>query len=216
MPRSRRSRNFPFFSGIPLLLLLVLEVQSFTTITVTTKFSPATTIRKISNPPFQLQDLQESKNSNNGPDDGEERFWVERWDAADTAEIRNDATMASCHTLAKFLAYDITLPIKEVPGMEVEDVVALLDTFTSCAILAVLWTGAGLVTRIFEGIGGEINWGRLMQTTMLAAPPWLLLELVLGWPAFEGPGVERIVIGSLGLLATMSLARFVSSSLLPR
>lgn len=149
-------------------------------------------------------------------------FLESRWEAADPWEIRSDATIVSCHTLARFLAYDMTTPIKTVPGYEVEDIIALLNTFTSCVVLASLWTIAGLVTRLFEttseeGGSEDTAWGRLVQTTTLAAPPWLILEYIFGWPTFESSnGAERIFLGSLGLLATMSLARLVSSKVLPR
>ena len=189
--------------ALGLFLAIMEEVQGF---------SPSNTMlsRTRNTPGFPLHD-------SNSKDPSEERFWVDRWGAADTWEVRQDATVLSCHTLARFLAYDVTLPIKEVPGLEVEDVIALLDTFTSCIVLALFWTSAGLVTQLFEDAdGGDTDWGRLVQTTMLAAPPWLLLEFTLGWPAFESTGVERIIVGSLGLLVTMSLARFVSSTLLPR
>lgn len=139
-----------------------------------------------------------------------EEFWGERWEAADQVEVRLDATLVSCHTLARFLSYDMALPPKEVPAWEIADVVSIIDTFTSALILAILWTVAGLVTRLFED---TTNWSRLLQTTAIAAPLWLSLELLLGWPAAGDDGVERIVLGALGLLATMSLGRLVPTFL---
>jgi hypothetical protein len=137
-------------------------------------------------------------------------FWKTRWEAADEQEIRLDATLTACHTLARFLAYDITLPPKALPGMELTDIVMLVDTFTSALVLAIIWTVAGLLTRLFED---SQNWSRLLQTTAMAAPLWLLLELTLGWPAAAGDGPARFLVGSLGLLATMGLGRIVSSFL---
>ena len=183
----------------------------------------------------RVSEPEDDNNNNDNNDEttpivwfDDEGFLASRWDAADPWEIRSDATVVSCHTLARFLAYDVTTnPIKAVPGLDVEDAIALLDTFTSCAVLSCLWTAAGLVTRLFErettkddgkdDDDDESEWGRLVQTTALAAPPWLLLEYTLGWPAFESnSGAERIILGFVGLLATMSLARIVSSKLLPR
>jgi len=137
-------------------------------------------------------------------------FWKTRWEAADKQEIRLDATLTACHTLARFLAYDITLPPKALPGMELTDIVMLVDTFTSALVLAIIWTVAGLLTRLFED---SQNWSRLLQTTAMAAPLWLLLELTLGWPAAARDGPARFLVGSLGLLATMGLGRIVSSFL---
>lgn len=140
----------------------------------------------------------------------DEDFWTKRWEAADQLEIRLDVTLVSCHCLARFLTYDMTLPPKATPAMEVTDVISVIDTFTSALILATLWTAAGLVTRLFED---TTNWSRLLQTTALAAPLWLCLELVLGWPAAGSGWTERIILGALGLLATMSLGRLVPTFL---
>lgn len=143
---------------------------------------------------------------NGGGDEGQ--FWWDRWEAADKLEVRLDATVVSCHTLARFLSYDMTLPPKEVPGFEIADIVMILDTITSAVILSIFWTLAGLWSQMFEKEADD--WGRMVQTASLAAPPWLILELLFGWPAAEGSLVERIFLGTLGLLATMSLSRLVA------
>lgn len=141
------------------------------------------------------------------PEEDIDNFWTHRLQAADKLEIRLDATLVSCHTLARFLSYDTTLPPKDMPGFEVADVIMILDTFTSAVVLSLFWTAAGLVTQIFED--DNESWGLLAQTTFLAAPPWLLMEILLGWPVAESGAVERFVLGTLGLLATMSLSRLV-------
>ena len=241
--RFHRIRMLPLHPLILLLLLIMAHlngVQSFHGLLArpndrchaTTRKNPSSILTTTTPPVLPLFDKDplsssESESSfserNNQDDDNEPPLFeslASRWNAADPWEIRSDATVVSCHTLARFLAYDMTTPIKPVPGYEVEDVIALLDTFTSCVVLASLWTAAGLVTRLFENSnngGDEAEWGRLVQTTALAAPPWLLLEYALGWPAFDSnSGAERFILGFLGLLATMSLARLVSSKLLPR
>jgi len=165
-----------------------------------------------------VKSVRQSQTFNlSGGSNDESGFWNDRWEAADKMEIRLDATLVSIHTLARFLAYDVSLPIKEQPGFEIEDIVMLLDTFTSAAVLALLWTVGGLVIGLFEEI--ETNRqkvGMILATAVLAAPPWLLLEIVLGWPASDGSGLERVVLGTLGLFATMVLARFVSSAFYDR
>eukprot|EP00977_Amphora_coffeiformis_P000821 scaffold175_cov177-Amphora_coffeaeformis.AAC.23 len=135
-------------------------------------------------------------------------FYQDRWEAADVVEIRLDATIVACHTLARFLAYDTSLPAKSVPGMELTDVIMVLDTFSSAVVLVFLWTAAGLVVRLFED---PSNGTRLVTTTLLAAPLWLLLERSLSWPTSGASDdiLGQVVLGSLGLLATMSFSRLV-------
>lgn len=133
-------------------------------------------------------------------------FWQDRWKPADALEVRLDATICACFTLARFLAYDMTLPSKAVPSIELADVIMILDTFSSAIVLAFLWTAAGLLVRLFEDPG---NGTRMVFTTLLAAPPWLLLERALSWPTSGSSDVllNHVLLGSLGLLATMSLSR---------
>lgn len=144
----------------------------------------------------------------NGKDDNDGSWVLARWKAADKLEIRLDATVVSCHTLARFLSYDMTLPPKDVPGFEIVDIVMILNTFTSAVVISLFWILAGLLTEIFEKDADD--WGALFQTAFLAAPPWLILELLLGWPAADGAVIERILLGTLGLMATMSLSRAVA------
>jgi hypothetical protein len=143
-------------------------------------------------------------------DDEESNFWKDRIEAADPLEVRLDATLAMCHTLARFLSYDMTLTPKETPQLEVADLVMLVDTFTSALVLALFWTVAGLVTKLFEDAQ---SWSRLTLTALLAAPIWLGVEIALGWPAAGagGPLYEHILVGSVGIWGTMCLGRVVSS-----
>jgi hypothetical protein len=156
----------------------------------------------------QMKNSSSNKNNNKNDDNSFSLLLQNRWTAADLVELRLDATLVACHVLARFLVYDLTLPAKDVPGMEVTDVIQRLDTFTSAMVLAVLWIFVGLVvTRLFEDAQ---SWRRLAGTTALAAPLWLLLELVLHWPAApSSSGIEHVLVGSLGLLGTMSLGRLV-------
>lgn len=146
------------------------------------------------------------------------RILDRRWKAADKLEMRLDATIVSCHVLARFFVYDVTLPIKDRPGMDIADIVALVNTFTSAAILSILWTIAGLFTRLFETVDESNNDYnnrlRFLWTALLAAPPWLVLELMLDWPTMESPSfLQHVVVGCFGLLATVSLSRLVPKSL---
>lgn len=139
-------------------------------------------------------------------------FWKSRLESADPVEIRLDATLAACHSLARYLAYDMSLPPKAIPGFEVTDIIMLVDTFTSALVLSILWTLVGLGTRLFEATQELQSWSRLALTTLVAGPLWLILELLFQWPAVsEGNAPVRIIVGSLGLFATMGLGRIVSS-----
>lgn len=147
---------------------------------------------------------------NNENHEDSSNFLMNRWKAADTLEIRLDATVAMCHTLARFLSYDMTLTPKETPSWEVADIVMLINTFTSALVLALFWTVAGLITNLFEA-SDKTDWSKVTLTALLAAPSWLFLELMLGWPAAEGAADERILLGTLGVWGTMCLGRVVSS-----
>ena len=154
--------------------------------------------------------------SNQGEDDSNRvlAFFQDRFETADSLEIRLDATLAMCHVLARFLAFDMTLPKKDIPGFELVDIIMVLDTFTSAIVLAILWTMVGLITRVFEQTQAT---NRVLLTTALVAPIWLGLEISLGWPP-EGVGehaaaMTTIALGSLGLFGTMSLGRVISTFL---
>lgn len=139
-------------------------------------------------------------------------FWKNRLESADPLEVRLDATLAACHSLARYLAYDMSLPPKSIPGLEVIDIIMLINTFTSALVLSMIWTVVGLVTRLFEATLDTQNWSRLVLTAVVSGPIWLILETALEWPAVSaGDAPERIIVGSLGLLATMGLGRIVSS-----
>lgn len=141
-------------------------------------------------------------------------FWRDRCKLADTLEIRLDATLVACHVLARFLCYDTSLPAKTVPGFEVTDVIALLNTFSSASALCLFWTLAGLLVGLFEDVQ---NFKRIAGTALLATPPWIFLEQRLGWSytvsltgyATNYDVIEQVILGFAGLLATMTLSRLV-------
>ena len=136
-------------------------------------------------------------------------FWKSRWDAANTLEIRLDATVLACFVLSRFLIHDMSLPPKQVPGFEVQDIIMLLHTFSSAAVLAIFWTMVGLGTGLWQETNDTKNWIALVGTTGLVAPAWLVAEHALGWSMDMTDGWQSIVVGSLGLFTTMSLSRFV-------
>lgn len=151
------------------------------------------------------------------------QFWLARWEAADILEIRLDATLVTCHVLARFLCYDLTLPAKDVPGLNIADVIALLHTFSSAALLCLLWTAAGLIVRLFENVE---DFEKIAKAVILAAPIWILLEQVLGWSCTVDTVsmqtgymtsldvmLEQVSLGVVGLLATMTLSRLVPKML---
>jgi hypothetical protein len=147
-------------------------------------------------------------------DDGDDDWIAKRLAEADWLEVRLDATLCAIHVLAQFLMVDLTLPRKEIPGYEIVDVVAVLDTFSSAGTLAILWILSGLATRLFQDTS---NTGRLVATAFLAAPLWILVERAFYRPI--SAGVEdaslwqAMVLGSLGVFGTMLIGRTASNFL---
>lgn len=145
-------------------------------------------------------------------------FLTDRIQHADPLEIRLDATLASIYVLCRFLIFDITTGAKDHPGWEFKDVLWLLQTSSSAILLATFWTGAGLLTRIFEDGSYEVNVLKVLGTVVLAAPIWLLLEIQFGWPPAgllyaEGANdlVTLVLTGSVGLCSVMLLGKYLTS-----
>lgn len=139
--------------------------------------------------------------------------WIgQRLATADWLEVRLDSTLCAIHVLARFLIFDLTLPRKEIPGYEIVDVVAVLDTFSSAGTLAILWTLAGLVTGLFQDTS---NSARLAMTTVLAAPIWIIAEQAFSTPLTVGAAgdmslLQAMVLGSAGVFGTMLIGRTAS------
>ena len=145
-------------------------------------------------------------------------FLADRIQNADPLEIRLDATLASIYGFCRFLIFDITTGAKDHPGWEFKDVLWLLQTSSSAILLAALWTGAGLITRIFEDGSYEVNILKVLGTVVLAAPIWLLLEIQFGWPPAgllyaEGADdvITLVLTGSVGLCSVMLLGKYLTS-----
>lgn len=145
-------------------------------------------------------------------------FLTDRIQNADPLEIRLDATLASIYALCRFLIFDVTTGAKDHPGWEFKDVLWLLQTSSSAILLAALWTGAGLITRIFEDGSYEVNILKVLGTVVLAGPFWLLLEIQLGWPPAgllyaEGADdvITLVLTGSVGLCSVMLLGKYLTS-----
>ena len=69
----------------------------------------------------------------------------------DPLEIRLDATLLAIYVLCRFLFYDVTTGVKQSPGWELQDVIMLLQTFSSAIVLAGLWTLVGVFgTGLFQ------------------------------------------------------------------
>lgn len=179
---------------------------------------------------FSLSPLHQTKN--NDDEDGvanksqsrdprheqSKSFLTDRIQNADPLEIRLDATLASIYVLCRFLIYDITTGAKDHPGWEFKDVLWLLQTSSSAILLAALWTGAGLITRIFEDGSYELNILKVLGTVVLAAPIWLVLEIQFGWPPAgllyaEGADdmIPLVLTGSVGLCSVMLLGKYLTS-----
>ena len=145
-------------------------------------------------------------------------FLSDRIQNADPLEIRLDATLASIYVFCRFLIFDITTGAKDHPGWELKDVIWLLQTTSSAIVLATLWTGAGLLTGMFEDTRYEVNVQKVIGTAAIAAPIWLALEVQFGWPPSgilyaEGSDdlLTLILTGSLGLCTVMLLNKYLTS-----
>lgn len=141
------------------------------------------------------------------PDD-----WMdERIEKADSLEIRLDATLVLCYVLSRFLAVDLSTPPKAVPGFQVEDVILLLNTFSSASLLVGLWVIIGLGTRLFER---PLLLSRVVYTALFAGPLWAVIESTLRWQPFDHPSsTEDGLFATLGLCGTILIGRVVSTFL---
>jgi len=148
---------------------------------------------------------------------------------ADFLRVREDATLASCYGLCRFLIYDITTGSKDVPGWQLSDFIMLGGAFSSCIVLSTLWTVVGLIVGVFNNrgdTGGEGDDSNGMfdipLTAIIVGPLWLLIEIGLGWPPggslsvneFSASGADSvtsviytIITGSIGLGSIMWLSK---------
>ena len=145
-------------------------------------------------------------------------FLSDRIQNADPLEIRLDATLASIYVFCRFLIFDITTGAKDHPGWELKDVIWLLQTTSSAIVLATLWTGAGLLTGMFEDTRYEVNVQKVISTAAIAAPIWLALEVKFGWPpagilyaADSNDLLTLVLTGSVGLCTVMLLNKYLTS-----
>ncbi|CAJ1941213.1 unnamed protein product [Cylindrotheca closterium] len=136
----------------------------------------------------------------------------------DLLEVRLDATLCAIFGMARFLLYDLTLPRKKIPGMEIVDVVAVLNTFSSAAVLAILWSIAGVAIGLFDTRTNSKDDPtlliQLIGTTAFSVPLWVFVEKVCHWPISAGLEsaslVYAMLLSSLGVLGTMLIARTLS------
>jgi len=145
-------------------------------------------------------------------------FLSDRIQNADPLEVRLDATLASIYVFCRFLIFDVTTGAKDHPGWELKDVIWLLQTTSSAIVLATLWTGVGLLTRMFEDTRYKADVQKVIGTTVLSAPIWLALEVQFGWPPAgilyaEGSDdlLTLILTGSVGLCTIMLLNKYLTS-----
>lgn len=174
----------------------------------------------LSPSPRPTQLLYQSNNYDQDGDDGpnsQQSFLASRLEYVDPLEIRLDATLAAIYVLCRFLIFDITTGAKDRPGWELHDVIMLLQTFSSAIALAVLWTGAGVLTRNFEDGSSELNVRKVVWTAALSAPIWVLLEIHIGWPpagilyASGEDLVTLVTTSSIGLCSIMLLGKYFTS-----
>ena len=140
-------------------------------------------------------------------------------------EIRLDTTLASCYALCRFLIYDITTGAKDVPGWQLSDFIMLGGAFSSCIVLSIVWTIAGISTGIFEvRYGDDYDLLKTISTAAIAGPLWLAIETVSGWPpsgVIFGNGLPLggdmsvilypIITGTIGLAIIMCGGKTVTS-----
>jgi len=141
-------------------------------------------------------------------------------------EVRLDATLASCYGLCRFLIFDITTGAKDVPGWQLSDFIMLGGVFSSCIVLASLWSLVGIALGIFEyeyDAEGS-NSLKIIFNAFIAGPIWILLEVGFGWPpggviaannftsALDTMGlVGLIATGTIGLASIMCFGRISTS-----
>jgi len=146
---------------------------------------------------------------------------------ANFLRVREDATLASCYGLCRFLIYDITTGSKDVPGWQLSDFIMLGGAFSSCIVLSTLWAVVGLILGVYTNRGdgdGDDSYGgfAIPLTAIIVGPLWLLIEIGLGWPPggallvndFSASGADSItsviytiITGSIGLGSIMWLSK---------
>jgi hypothetical protein len=143
-------------------------------------------------------------------------------------EIRLDATLASCYILCRFLIYDITTGVKDVPGWQIQDWIDLANVASSCIVLSSLWTVVGLGTGIFSlDETDRVDDGtKVLLSALLVGPLWISAEIWNQWPPNDmglfayglnslpmGMVCDAIATSTLGLACIMILGKTVASNL---
>ncbi|KAL9180461.1 hypothetical protein ACHAXT_008431 [Thalassiosira profunda] len=145
-----------------------------------------------------------------------------RFERADKAEMRNDATLVASYVLARFLVWDVTSGAKVQPGWEVQDFVYLSGTFASATILVVYYAIAGLLSRTYEAENtpfanvGPAAVVRAVVNVVLCTPVWLATEHALqyGPDDIGGPTLATTVAsGFLGFGSFMALAKTITAGM---
>ena len=145
-------------------------------------------------------------------------------------EMRLDATLLSIYTLCRYLIYDLTTGIKQVPGWQLQDWIGLAQVTSSCIVGSLIWISVGYTMGIFQE-GNEQEWWdvglRVGGTALLVGPLWVGVEIWNHWPpngavmgSFQGEwaggdfwqGVaEAIGTGTVGLALIMVVGKTVAS-----
>ncbi len=143
---------------------------------------------------------------------------------ANWLEIHLDATLASCYGLCRFLIFDITTGVKDIPGWHISDFIMLGGAFSSCIVLSITWTIVGIYTGIFEArYSDDYELLNLATTATIVGPLWLTVETECGWPpggiilANHQFAVDSSIIlytistGTIGLMLVMCLGQLFTS-----
>ncbi|KAJ1461497.1 hypothetical protein M885DRAFT_507536 [Pelagophyceae sp. CCMP2097] len=121
-------------------------------------------------------------------------------------EIRLDATVLWCHSLARELVRQLTSnPLKQHPGFTGKDLHDLASMIASASCLSVVWVAVGIATKQFEdaaSTGQALR--RTAATTAAAAPVWLAFEHL----AAPATSLQAQWPSAAGLLFTMLVVRY--------
>jgi len=132
--------------------------------------------------------LKDQKDKNNGKERNRSSFdplslSTELFPDADFVNVREDATLAACYGLCRFLIYDVTTGSKDIPGWELNDFIMLGGAFSSSIVLSALWALIGLYMGIFNDRDSDtFDVLKIPLTAIFVGPLWLITEILFGWP----------------------------------
>lgn len=150
-------------------------------------------------------------------------------------DICLDATLASVYSLCRFLIFDLSTGVKQVPGWQISDFIMLGGAFSSCIVLSILWTIVGVyITELFgideeekkrddSFFSGDV---KIAFTAFIVGPLWQFVEITCGWPPsgvtvsnvlgqndLSIASLTMVVSASVGLMSIMYMGKLLTSGL---